>query len=63
MQTCETCRHWRPPGTLEAEGWGDDEFGCCWNQSDPRFEAELHEGPGILATRADFGCIAHEPRE
>ena len=77
MQTCETCRHWgsddfnlkedRRRGFIAPEA----RLGICDRAEDegasrdPLFVANDAAGGGnaSLRTRADFGCVAHEPRE
>ncbi|KAB7788026.1 hypothetical protein F8B43_0031 [Methylorubrum populi] len=75
MQTCETCQHWvesDPPeyvsdvhpsaSALRRCGMPREEFG----EERPRAAVVAYgsevEG-AFLLTRADFGCIAHEPRD
>lgn len=60
---CATCRHWYVD-------LPDDQRALCFvsmhgQTSDPLFQAASVEGPTgtQLLTRADFGCIAHEPRD
>jgi hypothetical protein len=63
MQTCETCRHWERWKAKDglAEPYIHPTMvgpvGDCILDA-PRMMTE-----GEIVTRADFGCIAHEPRE
>lgn len=77
MQTCETCRHWVDGGFYlqTARRLGliatDAKIASCeYSGEEPDSTAPLMVaydaaggGNASLFTRADFGCIAHEPRE
>lgn len=72
MQTCETCRHW---SRADFSHYQPDGFGHCVyammrlgsGAVDQRraftMSPDYSGYESALFTRADFGCIAHEPRE
>jgi hypothetical protein len=65
MPRCETCRHWQPsdPPGLEKLDLYASSVCTLARGKDRRFLAVGPNGDEDLATLADFGCIAHEPRE
>lgn len=68
--TCETCQHWEPRDQigppLLVKGVGFCEAVAGFYQPDAPFSVvslvEAAEPYATLRTRADFGCVRHEPR-
>lgn len=73
MQTCETCRHWVRDAKLLSRDEFATGYGLCGPACNPQISSRepdmgaytqaAHGSDAFFTTRADFGCIAHEPRE
>lgn len=75
MQTCETCRHWgcysapvMVAGALAAHCAAADSDGHGQPETTSQKAWAVGRNPasspedGELFTRADFGCVCHEPK-
>ncbi len=62
MQTCETCQHWRGPGSQEAAYWGTGDEGVC-NTDLHGLRAFGDCADAAVVTTSQFGCTLHEPKD
>ena len=58
MQTCKTCLHRQPYNVAKGVLRGDCRSG---DERMPCVALDPSNYRPLLATRADFGCVAHEP--
>ena len=66
MNTCATCKHWKHPVGIEGvfrECHGIVDSNMTSREDHIAYTWDYEGWSSGINTRADFGCVLHEPKE